>query len=109
MTNTEGILSAGGNSGTMSDIVDVWTQSDTTLPRSTLTYIISPLDAGNGGLPTMWRMDRGSIDGGMCYVMADENVRIEIYFAHGLTGEQRAAVIDSFGRQLGKHLADESN
>ena len=108
MTNTEGILSAGGNSGTMSDIVDVWTQSDTPLPRPTLSYIISPLVAGNGN-PVMWRMDRGSIPGGMCYVFDDSDLRVEIYFAHGLTGEQRAAVIDSFGRQLGKHLADESN
>ena len=83
----------------ISDIIAEWTQADTPLPRPTLAYIISPLVAGNGS-PAMWRMDRGSIDGGACFVMADENVRIEIYFAHGLTGEQRAAVIDSFGRLM---------
>lgn len=77
------------------DVVDTWTRANEPLPRPTLSYVISPLPSA-GGMPQAWRMVRGEIEGAAAWVIEDSEVSFRLYFAHGLTGEQRAKAVASF-------------
>ena len=83
------------------DIVDTWTRANEPLPRPTLSYVISPLMAA-GGMPQCWSMVHGAIDGATAWVIEDSEVSFRLYFAHGLTGEQRERAIASFQAACGR-------
>lgn len=77
------------------DIVHLWCHGDEPLPQAVLSYVISPLPSA-GGMPQAWSMVRGAIEGAAAWVIEDSEVRFELYFAHGLTSEQRAKAIEGF-------------
>lgn len=77
------------------DIVHLRRHRESLLSKPTLSYVISPLPSA-GGMPQAWSMVHGAIEGATAWVIEDEDLRYELYFAHGLTGEQRARASASF-------------
>lgn len=77
------------------DIVRMWTRANEPLPQAVLSYVISPLPSA-GGMPQAWSMVRGRLDYGEPFVAENADVRFEVWFAHGLTGEQVEAAVASF-------------
>lgn len=83
------------------DIVDTWTRANEPLPQAVLSYVISPLPSA-GGMLQAWSMVHGRLDYGEPFVAENADVRFEVWFAHGLTGEQRAKAIASFQAACGR-------